>query len=234
MDFLPYNSETMRWIFLKLAEKNYYYIAYRFSTFYLTFNFSFFLTLNSIELRFLLLLCFLLVWSFLTVHRACMDTRAYALTHGHTYACIHKNTRVSRHSNQLTLERTHPWTNSHSKHSHLHAFTLARTHNRTHLHSRALNHTRTHLLTLVRTYSLARPLTHSNSNALSLEDTSTRTHSHSKALFHAVTLTHIHLHAGDLPVHSCMYARTFVQTQNCTHSLTIPHAFTHTHTHMHK
>ena len=38
---LPYNSETMRWILLKLLEKN-YYVAYRFSMFYLTLNISFF------------------------------------------------------------------------------------------------------------------------------------------------------------------------------------------------
>ena len=39
---LPYNSEIMRWILLKLSEKNYYYVAYRFSTFHLTLNVSFF------------------------------------------------------------------------------------------------------------------------------------------------------------------------------------------------
>ena len=41
MHGLPYDSETIRWILLKFSE-NYYYVAYRFSTFYQTLSFTFF------------------------------------------------------------------------------------------------------------------------------------------------------------------------------------------------
>ena len=206
---LSYNSETMRWILLEHS-KNYYYVAYKLSTFNLTSNFTF-STLNNFELRLFLLLCFLLEWWFLTFRRTCLHTRAYVLTHAHTYVYIHMNTRISRYLNPLTLKRTHTWMHSHLDaltlgcthtwtHSHLHALTLARTHTRTHLHS--------HALTLARTH--------------------TRTHSHSHLRAH--THTHIHLHTGAVAstlMHVHAHIRAYSKLHTCPHNLACIPIHTH-------
>ena len=162
----------------------------------LTSNFSFF-NLSSFELGFFLQFCFLFEWGFLPLHRVCC-------TPAHFYVYRHTNTCVSRHSNPLTLERTHIRT-----HSYLHSNTLA------------LEHagTRTRLLS----NSLALEHTRTRAHA---------TYSHSHIQSHALTFTYTHILARWWFASTLMHAHsTFVHTQDWTHSLTIPHAFTHTHTH---
>ena len=86
---------------LKLSEKDYYYVAYRFSTSYWIW---FFLTLNSFEL-FFLLLCFLLDWRFLVLQSMHERTRI----HTHTHA------RIRRHLHALIRERIIVHTNTHAR-----------------------------------------------------------------------------------------------------------------------
>ena len=188
MHELSYNSETMRWILLELSGKNYYYVAYGFSTYNLTLNFSFW-SLNSFEFRiFFLLLCFLLEWRFHTLHKACLHTRTYALTHAHTYVFS------PEHTQKQTLKLTHTW-----KHSH-----LARTHS-TRTDSLYLNT----LALYLNTPSLDFHTLTLDSNTLAL-DTNTLAHSFT------VALTHIHVHAGAI-VSTLMYAHAHIRAYSIAH-----------------
>ena len=115
-----FNSDAMRWILFKLFKIITKYVVHRFLTFNPTLNFSF-STLNSFKLKLFLLLCFMLEWGFLTLHRACWYTHACA--HAHTSVYIHRNTLISRHS--VTLKPTHT-----QAHSHLTPLTLNPTYTR--------------------------------------------------------------------------------------------------------
>ena len=126
MHGLPYKSETMRWILLELS-KNYYYAAYRFSTFNITLNFSFWTVLNS---NFFLLLRFLLEWRFLTLHRTCLHTRAYALTHAHT--CVHTHEHAQKQALKPTYTRMLSHTPTLLEHTRNHTYTCTLAHLQAH------------------------------------------------------------------------------------------------------
>ena len=140
-----------------------------------------FSTFNSFELKLFLLLCTLLQWGFLTLHRACLHTHAYA--HALNCVYIHTNTRISRHSNPLTLKPTNTRIDSN-------AHTVEHTHSRTHSHAVRVAYSHTH------TYTLAHWQAHSCMHMRTFVHTQNHTCSHNPACIHtraralAYTCTH--------------------------------------------
>ena len=213
-------------IILKLSEKNYYYVAYRFSMFYLTLNVSFFQlwTILNADFFYYCVSCDI-EWKILTRHRTYMHTRACFLTHAHTYVYIHMNTWVSRHSNPLTLKHTLEDGQT-QRHSHSKTRTWTCLHSNTLALEHACTIEHTHLKTLALEDSFTRRLFHSKT--LSLEDAHTQTlaleDAHSARSLHSKKLTledartwthtrtHLHLQLNTLP-----FAHSLMQSHSNTH-----------------
>ena len=223
---------------LKLSEKNYYYVAYQFSTLYLIWNLSYFL--NSFILRFLSTIVISIKMRLpCTPYRACTRTRMR--THTRMYFVhIHTHTRISWHPYKFA--RTH--TCMHAC-LHLHALSLARTYSCMHSHSSALTLLRTCTLSQSRSNIDARTHTQTQSHSLCLTLTYSHSHIHTLAGCRICKHTRMHAHAhirayiklNTLPPNcTCTHAHTHINTPThiYTHTFACTHTRMHTHTHMYK